>query len=323
MHTQSSEYAAQPSYSHSHSQFPVNGNGHMANHAYLRHRGSSSNSNNASSFAMHNSMSGSINVNEQLMPDNHASSFYNPSMPAHAYTASSPPKPHKAIRASPVVPMPHSASAGLSPIRGGGGGGSSTGHAHAHDTNLTLPLNVSQTQFANDTRLTQLTTMPHAAVPANGGAVEVDQTEIAIIGFPTGEAPFIHRKFRSYGTVLRSEWKSNTLFIKYEHAQNGQRALAENAKWIHHENQHYMVAVIFAKYAESNPLDVKQQHSQTNKGGRFINFNEMYNNSFKSADANIPKYFGLHHNHNIERPAIQSGTKHIFWKIFHFITSGW
>lgn len=99
--------------------------------------------------------------------------------------------------------------------------------------------------------------------------------------------------------------------------------MAENAKWITHDNRSYMIAVMYAEQTGSNPFDPNFDPNDTNKGGgRVLNFTQMYNN-FNNPDRNRPSYFGAYHN-NIERPpAIQSGTTHILWKIFNKLTSGW
>jgi len=215
-----------------------------------------------------------------------------------------------------------------------------------HDQSLNLPLNTTQNTLntLNLSNMASTTSMAgmNGAQFGNESRLSVHQlhgnekeanvgnlAQVAIIGFPSGEAQFIHRKFRSYGTILRSEWKSNTLFVEYEHAQNARRALAENAKWIQHDNQHYMMAVMYAECTDLNPFDANyneqlskyEQQKAGGAGGRFLNLSGMYHNH---KDGNMPQYFGQHHKNQIERaPAIQSGTKHIFWRIFHFVTSGW
>ena len=93
--------------------------------------------------------------------------------------------------------------------------------------------------------------------------------------------------------------------------------MAENAKWIKHENKNYMIAVMYAEQTENNPFD--KNSNKNNGGGRVLSFTEMYNESFNNPDRNIPTYFG---GYNIERPPI-SRKHNIFWKIFEFITSGW
>merc|ERR1712130_247857 len=149
------------------------------------------------------------------------------------------------------------------------------------------------------------------------------ETQITVIGFPPGEASFIHRKFRSYGTVINSEWSKNALFLEYEHKQNAVRALAENAKWIKNGHLTYMIAVMYAELTDMNPNSNNNitRDDLSGGGGRMLNLSEMYKNSYSNhTSRNVTSYFGQNYDNVEKPPAIQSG---IFWKIFNFITTGW
>lgn len=144
-------------------------------------------------------------------------------------------------------------------------------------------------------------------------------TQITIIGFPAGEAAYIHRKFAAYGTILKSEWSHNALFIEYESKQNAERALEENAKWISNGNLRYMVAVEYAEKTEMTAQGPCGAHG-AGSGGRFMNVTQLYQNQKKG---NSTAYFGKNYNEIEKAPDIQNGPTHVFWKIWDFMSSGW
>jgi len=202
----------------------------------------------------------------------------------------------------------------------------------SHFVDRTLPmnhaLNSTQNTLAlnpNDSRMSVL----RPSVGGNNGAgalVAVDRvdrdTQITVIGFPKGEAGFIHRKFASYGTILKSMYEANALFLEYERKQNAERALEENAKWICNGNLRYMIAV---EYAERTELNEDRPHGPddgTGRGGRFLNVTQLYNNRYNNQGGAGNPYFGRNYN-EIEKPDIEAGPTHVFWKVFNFMTSGW
>jgi len=137
-----------------------------------------------------------------------------------------------------------------------------------------------------------------------------------------GEAGFIHRKFASYGTVLKSEWSHNALFVEYERRENAERALEENAKWISNGNLRYMIAV---EYAEQTEM---KEDGPVNDGGaagrgRFMNVSQLYNNRYSNGGGSGSAYFGRNYNEIEKAPDIQTGPTHVFWKVAQFLSSGW
>jgi len=203
-------------------------------------------------------------------------------------------------------------------------------------TNRTLPLNhgLNSTQntldisnvAAHSAMAARKRSAAHSAGPAVGGQMVVAQrdrieheTQITVIGFPPGSAGFIHRKFAAYGTILKSEWKHNALFLEYERKQNAERAMEENAKWITNGNERYMIAV---EYAERTAINEQDPDDHDGGGGRFLNVTQLAlgaNNPGRTGNA----YFGRNYNQIERAPDIQTGPTHIFWKVFNFMTSGW
>lgn len=156
------------------------------------------------------------------------------------------------------------------------------------------------------------------------------ETQVTIIGFPPGEAAFIHRKFGSYGCVVNSEWSDNALFLEYEHRQNALRALAENAKWISNANERYMIAVTYAELTELNGAG-QSQSARRGGGGGGAEDSHSHRGRFLSlgpdngslAAGQQRQHFGRHLANVEKAPAIQFGPTHILWKVFNFVTSGW
>lgn len=150
------------------------------------------------------------------------------------------------------------------------------------------------------------------------------ETQITIIGFPAGEAGFIHRKFASYGTVLKSEWSHNALFVEYERRENAERALEENAKWISNGNLRYMIAVEHAERTEMNEGGPVGHDDAAGTGrGRLMNVSQLYNNRYSNRGGSGTAYFGRNYNEIEKAPDIQTGPTHVFWKVAQFLSSGW
>jgi len=164
-------------------------------------------------------------------------------------------------------------------------------------------------------RRKQLGQVGQAGQVSQAQQVVAHETQVTIIGFPPGEAAFIHRRFGSYGSILNSEWSDNALFLEYERKQHAQRALAENAKWITNGNERYMIAVTHAELTELNGQTLGTRRRDEARG-RFLSLDSL--DSLGSAS-----HLGRRHANVEKAPAIQFGPTHILWKVFDFVTSGW
>lgn len=121
--------------------------------------------------------------------------------------------------------------------------------------------------------------------------------EIAVVGFPSNDLSYIHRKFTSFGSILESHASNNVLYVKYSYVRLAERALAENGRWIIHDGFRYVIAVMYAEDIESEVTDEPSYDAKRN----FLSNDDV---------------------ENIDRPLVEQQSS-LSSKFLNFLTNGW